>query len=133
MTTMLTILGIILAIAAEITVLQAEEASLATIQVSTQSGSGWHVVRSNVTVHGYPIYLAKCAATGAFCGIFSQNSSLTVNLIEYKGTYYYSYTDNFTIYEVGVSKTTTRYTAWFTNSTLYCVTGFPTAPIPCPS
>jgi len=98
-----------------------------------QSESGWHVVRSNVTVHGMPAYLGSCVATAAWCPILTQNMSLTVNLITYKGTYYYAYTGEFAITEVGVSHTAGTYTAWFTNSTLYCVTGMNTAPITCPS
>lgn len=99
----------------------------------TPSESGWHVVRSNLTVHGMPAFLGGCVATGAWCPLVTQNMSLTpVNLITYNGTYYYAYTGEITITEVGISTNTIGYTAWFTNSTLYCVTGFDTAPIACP-
>lgn len=115
--------------------LPAQSASQQQVSTSqTQSESGWHVVRSNLTVHGMPAFLGGCVATAAWCPTLSQSISLTpVNLITYKGTYYYAYTGEVTITEVGVSQNTTRYTAWFTNSTLYCVTGFDTAPITCPS
>jgi len=108
---------------------------------STQSQSGWQVVRSNVTVYGMPAYLGRCTAIAAWCPLLSPDLSLTVNLINYKGTYYYAYTHGYAATEyqsnsiVVVSETAFTYTAWFTNSTLYCVTPaeLNTAPITCPS
>src|ERR1700693_3165018 len=108
---------------------------------STQSESGWRVVRSNVTVYGMPAYLGRCIAIAAWCPLLTPDLSLTVNLINYKGTYYYSYTHEYAANEyqsnstVVVSQTAFTYTAWFTNTTLYCVTPaeLNTAPITCPS
>jgi hypothetical protein len=87
-----------------------------------------------------PAFLGKCVAIAAWCPSLIQNMSLTVNLINYNGTHYYSYTGEVTITElqnnstVVQSQISTKYTAWFTNSTLYCVTPeMNTAPTTCPS
>ena len=119
-------------------------------RTSTSSGNGFQVVKNNVTVYGLPAIMGRCSAIAASCP-YQSNPSLVVELISYKGTYYYSYSGQIvnggtitmtqtnsaggiTVTTTTQSQTTTTYTAWFTNSTLYCVTPeMPTAPIACPS
>ena len=107
---------------------------------TAQSTSDWTVVRTNVTVHGLPAFLGMCEAITASCPPpVQENYSLKVDLINYKGIPYYSYTGKINIggdvitmtrtdstgglsvTTISMSHSTVTYTAWFTNSSLYCV------------
>ena len=97
------------------------------------------VVETNVTVHGTPAFLGLCEAIAASCPFpIGENYTLTVDLIRYKGTLYYSYTGTINlgglitmtstdssggllVTTISSSRSTLTYTAWFTNSSLYCV------------
>jgi hypothetical protein len=117
---------------------------------STDSSvDGLRVVDANVTVYGEPAFIGRCEAIAANCPPFGMNASLSVELIIYNDAYYYVHND--TVISGGVltethtdstgglnvttvteEQLTVTYTAWFTNSTLYCVSpGFETAPT-CP-
>jgi hypothetical protein len=110
------------------------------IQTATP-GSGWQIVKKDVTIHGYPAFIGRCSVVNFVST--SLNSSLVVDLIKYNGSYYYAYTGTFYIGDSSATTTVTRtdstggvsvttigpsavtpvnYTAWFTNSTLFCVT-----------
>lgn len=120
-------------------------------RTSTLSGNDFQVVKSNLAVYGLPAVLGRCSAIAASCPPQTFNSSLVVELINYKGTYYYAYSGQIvnggtitmtqtnsegaiSVTTITQSQTTTTYTAWFTNSTLYCVTpNMNTAPITCPN
>jgi hypothetical protein len=108
-------------------------------RTSTPSGNDFQIVKSNVAVYGLPAVLGRCSAIAASCPPQTFNSSLVVELINYKGTYYYVYsgrivnggtvtmthtdsTGGVTVTTLTQTQATTTYTAWFTNSTLYCVT-----------
>lgn len=115
--------------------------------------SDWYIVKSNVTVHGLPAIIGMCESIASSCPIGAEpsNASLIVELVNYKSTYYYAYsgqiinggiitmtrtnsTGGTNVTTVTQTQTTITYTAWFTNSTLYCVTpSMSTAPITCPS
>ena len=103
------------------------------------SGNGLRVINSNITVHREPAFIGLCEAIAAPCPPSEVNASLSVELISYDGAYYYVHNDTVigggTITQIhtdatgGLSITTINgsqsavvYTAWFTNSTLYCVT-----------
>lgn len=106
---------------------------------ATQSTSSWQTVRSDVTIHGAPAFLGACAATGASCPP-GDNLSIVVQLIRYNGIYYYDYSHQVTggsgnstvtstdatggirVSTITGELTTLAYTAWFTNTTLYCTT-----------
>lgn len=118
----------------------------------TVSGNDWRVVSRNVTVYGKPAIIGICQAPGSTCpiGIEPNKASLNVELINYKGNYYYIHngtiisggivtmsrtnsTGGLSVTTITYSQSTITYTAWFTNSTLYCVTpDLHTAPITCP-
>jgi hypothetical protein len=115
------------------------------------SVNGLRVVSTSVTVHGEPAFIGLCEAIAASCPPSEMNASLNVELINYNDDYYYVHNDTVvsggTITETHTNSTgglnittvtgnqsTVTYTAWFTNSTLYCVTPnldtAPTCPIP---
>jgi hypothetical protein len=114
------------------------------------SGNGLRVINASTTVHGEPVFIGVCEAIAAPCPPSEMNTSLTVELISYNGAYYYVHNDTVvgggTITETHTdatgglriitmtgSQSTVVYTAWFTNSTLYCVSpDISTAPT-CPA
>ena len=111
----------------------------AAVLYSADSPQPWQTVRTGITVHGTPAYIGRCVALDLWCGVGIQGMSLGVSLIRYNGTYYYVHTGEFSFTELQndsttvLSQTAGAYTAWFTNSTLYCVTPYMgTAPITCP-
>lgn len=114
--------------------------SLLTPSHSALFNKNWTVMKTDVTVHGTPAFLGMCEAISASCPPPVQvDYSLKVDLINYRGTPYYSYTGTINIGGDVITMTSTdsagglyvatfsnsqstlTYTAWFTNSSLYCV------------
>ncbi len=111
----------------------------ASLPINTvSSGNGLRIVNANVTVHGEPAFIGLCDAIAATCPPSEVNASLSVELISYNGTYYYVHNDTvigggtvtethtdstggLNITTITENQSTVVYTAWFTNSTLYCV------------
>jgi len=106
----------------------------------SQATQNWTVVKTDVTVRGMPAFFGLCEAISASCPPPIQgNYSLRVDIINYRGTLYYSYTGTINIggeaitmtstdssgglhvTTISNSQSTVTYTAWFTNSSLYCV------------
>ena len=69
------------------------------------------IIRSGITSPGYAGALVVCTALGFPCP--NTNQSLPATLISYHGVYYYV---------SSVSTTHAVYTAWYTNSTVFCIT-----------
>lgn len=94
-----------------------------TLQSST---SEWQVVSNNVTIYGL-VAGTPCGALRLPC-VTWPNQSLSVQLIRYEGDYYYV-----SNYSVGNNVDGyKKYTIWFTNSTVYCISPKVEWAIACP-
>jgi hypothetical protein len=97
--------------------------STMTVVLSTNQTREVTVVKSNITSTGGAGALLACGAIGFPCP--NQNQPLPATLISYNGVYYY---DSY------VSTNYAIYTAWYTNSTVFCITppirSLPSCPIP---
>ncbi len=97
--------------------------STMTIVLSTNQTREVTIVRSNITSAGRAGALVVCGTIGFPCP--NQNQALPATLISYDGVLYY---DSY------VPTTYAIYTAWYTNSTVFCITppirSLPSCPIP---
>ncbi|HEV2390079.1 MAG TPA: hypothetical protein VGS04_05070 [Nitrososphaerales archaeon] len=97
--------------------------STMTIVLSTNQTMEVTLVKSNITSTGGAGALVVCGTIGFPCPI--QYQPLPATLISYDGVYYY---DSY------VSTDYAIYTAWYTNSTVFCITppirSLPSCPIP---
>lgn len=97
--------------------------STTTIVRSTNQTREVTIVESNITSPGSAGALVVCGTIGFPCP--NQNQPLPATLISFGGVYYY---DSY------VSTTYAIYTAWYTNSTVFCITppirSVPSCPVP---